>query len=130
MNVILYTVHIIPDVPEMKIGIVSKIRFGILFIYHSSKFLKRFKYTKIIDTMKGFIELTSICGNTRLFRANTITQVVKKVYFDESEYEGRPELKERKEWACIIQECACNIYYVQESYEDVLAMMEKALKQQ
>ena len=60
--------------------------------------------------MKGFIELKSICGNTRLFRANTITQVVKQVYFVESEYESRPELRERKEWTCIIQECACDRY--------------------
>lgn len=49
--------------------------------------------------MKGFIELTSICGNTRLFRVNTITQVSKIIYFVESELEARPELRERKEWA-------------------------------
>lgn len=77
--------------------------------------------------MKGFIELKSICGNTRLFRANTITQVVKQVYFVESEYESRPELRERKEWTCIIQECACDRYYVQESYEEVIRRMEETL---
>lgn len=77
--------------------------------------------------MKGFIELTSICGNTRLFRANTITQVVKQITFTEEEYEGRPELKERKEWACIIQECACNAYYVQDTYEEVIKKMEESI---
>lgn len=80
--------------------------------------------------MKGFIELTSIGGNTRLFKVNTITQVIKQITFTETEYETYPALKEREQWVCIIQECACNAYYVQESYENVLAMMEEALKQQ
>lgn len=77
--------------------------------------------------MKGFIELTSIGGNTRLFRVNTITQVVKQVIFTKDEYEVHPTLKERETWVYIIQECACNSFYVQDSYEEVIKKMEEAI---
>lgn len=80
--------------------------------------------------MKGFIELTSIGGNTRLIKVDTITHVCNQRKFSESEYEEYPELKDRKEWTFLMQQCACHAYFVQDTYEEVIKKMEEALSEQ
>lgn len=77
--------------------------------------------------MKQYIELTSIAGNTRAFRLDSILQVVNQVVFEPSDYENHPSLKEREEWVYIIQQCTCALYYVQESYADVMKKIEEAI---
>lgn len=76
--------------------------------------------------MKHFIQLTSICGNTRAFRVDSILQVVKQKVFKENEYKELPELKERTEWVYINQQCDPSFFYVRESYEEVMRMIEES----
>lgn len=77
--------------------------------------------------MKQYIELTSIAGNTRAFRIDSILQIVNQVVFEPSDYESQPLLKEREEWVHVIQQCTCTRFYVRESYKDVMKMIEDAL---
>ncbi|MBC8618922.1 hypothetical protein H8788_14345 [Parabacteroides faecis] len=55
--------------------------------------------------MKHFIEFTSIKGNTRAFRVDTILQVVNQKVFSKEDYETSSELKEKLEWVYIDQQC-------------------------
>lgn len=76
--------------------------------------------------MKHFIQLTSICGNTRAFRIDSILQVVNKKVFSNIDYENFPQLKERSEWVCIEHVCSPSSYYVRESFEEVMRMIEES----
>lgn len=78
--------------------------------------------------LKGFIELTSLKGNTRLIRVDEIVMVNKIVSFTQREYEELPELKELESCTSLYLSDKCLTYWIKEPYEDVVAKMEKAMQ--
>lgn len=88
--------------------------------------------------MKGFIELTDSLGNRCTLKATSIAKVCERKRYRIYEFEEHPELctkDENGKWdkaaphTYIQGEFPCRDLYVKESYEDVLKMMEEALKQ-
>lgn len=77
--------------------------------------------------MKGFVELTSLRGSTWMFRVDQIYHINKKSVFEEKDLENFPELKEMKSCVIIHLLCDCISYYLRDSYEEVIAKMEKAI---
>lgn len=87
--------------------------------------------------MKGFIELTDSLGNRCTLKAGSIDRICQRKHYRKYELTDHPELgtkDESGEWHDIIEttyiqaECPCQDLYVKESYEEVLKMMEEALK--
>ncbi|WP_291584970.1 hypothetical protein [Bacteroides sp.] len=87
--------------------------------------------------MKGFIELTDSLERRCTIKVSAITQVSERFRYRYSELDSHPELGEKdkdgnwevKEKTTYIQgDFPCLCLYVRESYEDVLRMMEEALK--
>lgn len=88
--------------------------------------------------MKGFIELTDSLGHKCTLKATSISQVCERKRYRSYELDDHPELRDKNENGEIVLtyrttyiqgECPCHDLYVEESYEDVLKMMEEALKQ-
>lgn len=87
--------------------------------------------------MKGFIELTDSLDRRCTINVNSITRVSERTKYRYSELETHPELgrknsegkwKHEIETTCVEAICPCDNLYVKESYEDVIKMMEEALK--
>lgn len=88
--------------------------------------------------MKGFIELTDSLGNRCILKVTSIAKVCERNRYRNYELNDHPELAkkgENGEWHDVIEttyiqgEFPCRDLYAQESYEEVLKMMEEALKQ-
>lgn len=78
--------------------------------------------------MKGFIEVTSLRGNTRLIRADLISMISKVVSFTEMEYTDLPELKDMESCVVISLQCDNSIYFIRDSYKIVIQKTQEAMQ--
>lgn len=78
--------------------------------------------------MKGFIEVTSLRGNTRLIRTDLISMISKIVSFTEMEYTDLPELKDMESCVVISLQCSNSIYFIRDSYEIVIQKVQEAMQ--
>lgn len=78
--------------------------------------------------MKGFIEVTSLRGNTRLIRADLISMISKVVSFTEMEYTDLPALKDMESCVVISLQCDNSIYFIRDSYKIVIQKTQEAMQ--